>query len=79
MSSGTVPQEALKQAHVRWQQTCAVDVRQRTIASGSCCCSPLGGSRSCSEYRTGSLAAYAHAMADRRGLVIVASALVRAS
>ena len=62
---------------MQWQQTCGVDVRRRTIASDSCCCSLFGGSRSCSECRTGSLAAIAHAMADRRGSVTVASALER--
>jgi hypothetical protein len=79
MSSVTVLQEGPTQARVQWQPTCGVDVRQRTIASGSCCCNPLGGSRSCSGCCTGSLAANAHAMADRRDSVTAASALGRAS
>ena len=78
LSSETILREGPRQAHVQWQQTCGVGVRRRTIASGSCC-SPLGGSRSCSECRTESLAATAHAMAARRGSVTVAFALVRVS
>nr|GFD60080.1 hypothetical protein [Tanacetum cinerariifolium] len=76
-SSETVLREGQRRVRVQWQQTCGVGVRRRTIASGSCCCSPVAGSRSCSGYRTGSLAAIAHALAGRRGSVTVASARER--
>lgn len=79
MRSGRVLWVGQRQAHVQWQQTCGADVRRRTIASGSCCCSPVAGSRSCSECRTESFAAIAHAMADRRGSRTVASARGRVS
>lgn len=79
MRSERVLWEGQRQAHVQWQQTCGADVRRRTIASGSCCYSPVACSRSCSGYRTESLAAIAHAMADRRDSKTVASALGRVS
>jgi hypothetical protein len=49
------------------QQTCVVGARQHTIASGSCCCMSLGGSRSCPGFRMESFVATAHAKDDRRG------------
>lgn len=54
-----------KLARVGSQQTCGMNARQDRIASGSCCCSQLGQSRSRPEFRTESSAATAHSMADR--------------
>lgn len=67
MNNGTSWQEQPKPAHEQWQQTCVMNARRDTIASGSCCCSPLVGSRSLVDYRTESLAATAHSMAVRHG------------
>jgi hypothetical protein len=64
--SARVPEVQPKLAHGRSQQTCVVDARQHTIASGSCCCSSLGGSRSCLDCRTESSDAIVHAKAGRR-------------
>ena len=76
-SSATDLQAQLKLAHGQLRQTCVMGARQRTIASGSCCCycSPLRDSRSLAVYRTESLAAAtAHSMAVRHGLGPGASA-----
>jgi hypothetical protein len=61
----------------RSQQTCVVDARQHTIASGSCC--PVGDSRSCLGCCTESSDANAHAKTDRRGSKMVHSAPGRVS
>lgn len=66
-SSGTDSMEPPKPAREQWQQTCVTDALQYTIASGSCCCSPLEGSRSFAGYRTEKPDATAHSMAVRRG------------
>lgn len=65
-SSETVLQVGPRKAHVRWQQTCGADVRLRTIASGSCWCSPFEGMQGYLECRTGIPAAIAHVMVGRR-------------
>lgn len=68
-----------KLAHGLLRQTCVVDARQHTIASGSCCCRTLGGSRSCPGFRTGSLGATAHTKADRLDSGMARFALARVS
>jgi hypothetical protein len=55
-------------AHVQLQQTCGVDARQHTIASGSCCCTPRGDSRSFPGFRTERIGATAHSQADVRSV-----------
>jgi hypothetical protein len=50
--------------HVQLQQTCGVDARQHTIASGSCCCKHRGDSRSFPGFRTESSGAIAHSLTD---------------
>jgi hypothetical protein len=59
--------EQPKLAREQLQQTCVTDALQYMIASGSCCCNPLEGSRSPVDCRTESLAATAHSMAVRHG------------
>ena len=53
--------------HGQLQQTFAIDARQDTIASGSCCDSPREGSRSFAGYRTESLDVAEHSKAGRFG------------
>jgi hypothetical protein len=76
-SSARFPQEQPKLARGRLRQTCVVDARQHTIASGSCCCKTLGDSRSSLDYRTGSSVATAHAQADLHDSKMARFALVR--
>jgi hypothetical protein len=76
-SSARFPREQPKLARGRLQQTCVVDARQHTIASGSCCCKTLGNSRSCLDVRTGSPVATAHAQVDRHDSKMARFALVR--
>jgi hypothetical protein len=77
--SGKVQKEQPKLARGLLQQTCVVDARQHTIASGSCCCNSLGESRSCPDFRTESSGATAHSKTDRHGSEKVRSALGRVS
>lgn len=67
-NSGTGSRAQQKPARVRLQQKpCVMDARRRTIASGSCCCSPRSCSRNYSGCRReSSAAATAHSMAARR-------------
>jgi hypothetical protein len=75
--SGRVPTAQPKL--VREQlQPCVVDARQHTIASGSCCCSSLGG-RSCPDVRKVSFVAAAHAQGVRHDSRTVRFALERVS
>lgn len=67
MHSETDLQAQRSPVRERWQQTFAIDARQDTIGSGSCCCSPQRGSRSFVGYRTESLDAVAHSKAGRCG------------
>lgn len=68
-----------KPVHEQLQQTCVMDARQNTIASGSCCCSPPADSRSLAEYRMECLAATAHSTTGRHGSELDESALVKGS
>jgi hypothetical protein len=72
MHSVRAPPEQPKLVRGQWQQTCVVDARQHTIASGSCCCSSLGG-RSCPDVRTVKYAASAHAQSVRHDSETVCS------
>jgi hypothetical protein len=78
MHSVRAPPEQPKLVRGQWQQTCVVDARQHTIASGSCCCSSLGG-RSCPDVRTVSFGAAAHVLDVRHDSRTVHSALGRVS
>jgi hypothetical protein len=66
-----------KQVRERLQQPCVVDARQHTIASGSCCCSSLGDSRSCPGFRTENSGGTVHSLADRHDSEVVRFALGR--
>jgi hypothetical protein len=66
-----------KPVRERLQQTCVVDARQHTIASGSCC--PVEDSRSCLCCCTESSDATVHAKTGRRGSGKVHSAPGRVS
>jgi hypothetical protein len=77
--SARVPMGQPKLVRERLQQTCVVDARQHTIASGSCCCSSLGDSRSCPGFRTENSGATVHSLADRHDSEVVRFALGRVS
>jgi hypothetical protein len=71
--------EPLKLARERLRQTCEVDARQHTIASGSCCCRTQVGSRSFPDLRRESSGATARAQADWHDSKMAHSARERVS
>jgi hypothetical protein len=77
--SARFPRGPLKLARERLQQTCEAGARQHTIASGSCCCKTLAGSRSCPEFRRESFGVTARVKSDCHGLERVRSARERVS
>jgi hypothetical protein len=65
MNNGTNSMEQPMKAHEPLQQTYGMDALQNRLAYGSCCYSPLEGSRNFAVKRTEHLAATAHSRAGR--------------